>query len=839
MARLLTTLAVVSVLAAAGLAPYAVEQGFAVDASTDSLVLEDDPDSLRYDRTRLLFASDEFVLVALTRPDLFTPDGVAAVASLHDRFERIQGLDGKKGVEDVLSLKSAQLLRSWPKRPSMPRPGTVLSPGIDLEKAKDELIGHELYRGNIISADGKTAGIVVTLVARQESLDATRTWTLRLAARGRAREGVAAVATASAAEQRAAKEALAKAQAELDAFRPTYVAAETARKRERIHIIQEVRKIVAETRAAGADVSVSGVPSIVVEMVEAIERDLRRFSLLSVGVIVLFLALVFRRVQWVLLPLLPTGATVVGTMALMRALDKRMTVITANVPSLLVAIGIAHSLHMIVRWRELQVRLADRTRAERAWQLVVELFWPCAFSAATTMVGFASLYFAGSRPIIDFSLLMTFGTGLALILSFIIFPGALAVLPELQEGRLEKSARFLEWGARLSLRRPWVVGLVSVALAAWGTLGILRLDVEARFIDYFRAGTPIHTGLTAIDDRLGGTSGLEVVLTGAPGAFGPRNPENLEAAAGVEAWLRDRLARRDAAGAVVEPGVVMGFTGILDELRKLRPEIKRPQAAFMLNQLVSSGLFDRRTLDDYVVLAPTTVEGREVGPYSVVRVVARVRETDPALRRIPLLREIQAELARRFPAGGPVQAEVTGMFVLYANMLESLAGSQVETSVLCLLAVAVMLAGLFRHLGVGPLALLPNLLPIALALGAMGWGGVPLDMATVMIASVSLGIGVDCAIHYLFRYRAIELPKDGEVGPALIRTSGSIGTSIFYTSVTSIVGFAALAVSEFRPNAYFGILTGLAMVAALFAMLTLLPTLVWAVGLFAPRRAPG
>jgi len=833
MARLLTILAVVSVLAAAGLAPYAVEQGFAVDASTDSLVLEDDPDSLRYDRTRLLFASDEFVLVALTRPDLFTPAGVAAVASLHTRFAEIKGLDGKPGVEDVLSLKNAQLLRSWTKRPSMPRTGTVQTQGIDLEKAREELIGHELYRGNLVSTDGKTAGIVVTLVAKKESLEATRGWIEKLAARARARDGVAAVATASPAEQQAARATLSRAQAELDAFRPTYVGAENQRKRERIHIIQAVRKIVAETRATGADVSVSGVPSIVVEMVEAIERDLRRFSLLSVGVIVLFLALVFRHLQWVLLPLLPTGATVMGTLALMRLLDKRMTVITANVPSLLVAIGIAHSIHMIVRWRELQVRLADRTKEERAWQLVVELFWPCAFSAFTTMVGFASLYFAGSRPIIDFSLLMTFGTGLALLLSFIIIPGALAALPELKEGRLEKSARFLEWGARFSLRRPWVVGLVSVAMAVWGTLGILRLDVEARFIDYFQTGTPIHTGLTAIDDRLGGTSGLEVVLSGASGAFGPRSPENLEAAAGIEAWLRDRLARKDAQGAVVERGVVMGYTGILDELRKLRPEATRPQAAFILNQLVSAGAFDRRTLDDYVVLAPTTVEGREVGPYSVVRVVARVRETDPALRRIPLLKEIQAELARRFPADGPVKAEVTGMFVLYANMLESLAGSQVETSVLCLLAVAVMLAALFRHLGVGPLALIPNLLPIALALGAMGWSGVPLDMATVMIASVSLGIGVDCAIHYLFRYRTIELPKDGEVGPALIRTSGSIGTSIFYTSVTSIVGFGALAVSEFRPNAYFGVLTGLAMVAALFAMLTLLPTLAWAVGLFA------
>jgi predicted RND superfamily exporter protein len=220
-----------------------------------------------------------------------------------------------------------------------------------------------------------------------------------------------------------------------------------------------------------------------------------------------------------------------------------------------------------------------------------------------------------------------------------------------------------------------------------------------------------------------------------------------------------------------------------------------------------------------------------------VRIVARVRETDPNLNRNQLLDELNAYLAEEFPADGsppkgvdpegfmPLRAESTGMFVLYANMLRSLIKSQIQTSVLAVVVIWVMLSLLFRNPFAGFLAIVPNALPIVFVLGAMGWFEIPLDMATVMIASVSLGIGVDCAIHYLFRYRE-EVAKDGDVEGAILRSHGSIGTSILYTSLTTVVGFGVLAFSNFRPNAYFGMLTGFAMVAALFAMLTVLPVLI-------------
>lgn len=813
MKRLLPILALACLAGAAALAPR-VPQLLRVDSSTDSLVLESDPDAVRYDRTSLMFTSDEFVLVGLTRDDLFTPAGVAAVSSLHQQLASIEGVQG------VESIVSVPLFRSYREQISpfqalmqeRSQNGLRLtSPLVDLEKAKQELTDHELAAGNLVSEDGRTAGVLVTLRTLPASVEAMATKLRLLDRKATAQERLAA---SEGATREAAAAELAAVEAELAAFWPTWVATEDARKQERIRIVRAVREVVATARAAGADSRASGVPAIVVEMVEAIEGDLRVFLGLSAAFLCVFLTTVFRRPRWVVLPLLVTSATALATVGFMNLRGTRMTVITSNVPSLLLVIGLAHSIHMIVRYREYLVRFPELDPAERVLRVARSLFWPCLFTATTTCAGFLSLYFAGSRPIIDFGVAMTVGVLLALALSFVILPGALMVLPQGDQGSLERSARALEGLARASLRRGKLVVGAAVALTALSVWGISKIAVEARFIDYFSPSSPIHRGLEFIDQRLGGTSGLEVILTSdEPGAFAIMNPEGparLDAAADVVAWLE---ARR-------EVGAVMSYVGYVDELRKLVPGAKRSQAATLALQAL-----DAEALRAYVVTHEVSVGGRTIAPFSGLRIVARARETDPELDRAALLADLRAFLAERFPADGAVQAEVSGMFVLYNNMLQSLVGSQVVSSLVALGAIWLMLALLFRNPFAALLALVPNLLPITVVMGAMGWVGIPLDMATVMIASVSLGIGVDCAIHYLFRYRE-EVARDGDVAGAIARSHGSIGTSIFWTALTTVVGFSVLVFSAILPNAYFGAFTAFAMIAALFAMLTLLPVLI-------------
>ena len=815
--RPLLLLALALLVATAGIAERSVRALGKVDASTESLVLEDDPDSIRYDRTGLLFSNDEFVLVGLTRDDLFTPAGVAAMSSLSRSLKAIEG------VASVLSPVDAPLLRSFT-RPRMPflaarKPGHLGDEDVDLELARAELTGHELFAGNVISQDGRTAGFVVTLETTPESAAATRGWLERLDARARARE-----AAAAAPQDPAAQAALAEAEGALAAYRPEWVAAEDERKAARERIVRAVRDVLRDEQRAGADIAVSGVPSLVVDMVEAIERDLRTFSALSFLFVLGFLSLVFRRFEWVLLPLLTTTTVVIWTVFVMAWLGIRMTVITANVPSLLLVLSLAHSIHLVVGWRELAAEDPHEPTLLRVRRLTRRLVWPCLFTATTTMVGFLSLYYAGSRPIIDFGQAMATGVGLAFLFSFLLVPAGLQLVGQAgaaQAGPEGKPAsgdggaageRLRRVGAG-ALRRRVPVLLAALALVGLGVVGISRIEVEARFIDYFRPGSPIRRGLLFIDERLGGTSGLEVVLTGPPGSFGALHPDELERTARTVAWLRARP----------QVGVVMSYTGLLDEMRKLFPQATRAMASMQAGTLLP-----REMQAPYVVLEPRQVGGREVGAYGATRIVARVRETDPGLDRNALLREVREYLAREYPPDSPVQAEVTGMFVLYANMLASLVGSQVWTSLIALGAILGMLSALYRSPSAGVLALIPNLIPIALVLGAMGFARIPLDMATVMIASVSLGIGVDCAIHYLFRFRS-EWRRTGDLRTAVEASHASIGTSILWTSLTSVVGFSVLAGSEFLPNAYFGLLTGFAMIAALSGMLVLLPAMlaVW------------
>lgn len=797
-----------------------------VDSSTDSLVLEADPEALRYDRNALIFSNDEFVLVGLQRDDIFTPQGIAAIDSLHQRFEGIEiasvdtAGETAKPIASVWSIARAPvfLLRSFVKpraaMAALMAQATTRSDQVDLAKAKDELTHHELFSGNLISEDGRTAGILVTLRQRPQSARDMRTRLQLFDRRGLAQERLASEDPQVRAE--AARE-LKQVQQELDAFWPQWVASELLRKEERIRALAKIEAVIEAAKAEGHTLGRSGVPAIVVDMVRAIEADFEWFFGLALGFVFVFLLVVFRRLRWVLLPLCATGATVVWTLFGMQLFDKKLTVITANVPALLLVIGLAHSIHLVVRYRELLARFPEDDSSARVGRLVRGLVWPCLFTATTTAAGFASLYYAGSRPIIDFGFFMAAGVGLSFFFSFLFLPAGMLVLPVAAEGKLERSARFLAGLGSISLRHPGkVLGVsgVLVGLACWG---ITRIEVEARFIDYFRASSPIHQGLKYVDQNLGGTSAIEIVIDARTGgAFGPLGEENLAKAAAVVDWLEARD----------EVGAVMSFPGLIDEARKLIPTWKRGQAGGALVFQLGSDI-----LRPYVVTEERHLAGVTVPPFSRVRITARIKETHPALKRHEFLRDLRAFLEKTYPDTPgpegqlPARAEITGMFVLYANMLASLAKTQVTTSLIALAAIWVMLSLLFRNPFAALLALIPNGVPIALVLGAMGWSGIPLDMATVMIASVSLGIGVDCAIHYLFRYRE-EIGKDGDIAGAIERSHGSIGTSILYTSLTSVVGFVVLVVSEFLPNAYFGLFTAFAMVAALFAMLTLLPVLI-------------
>jgi predicted RND superfamily exporter protein len=250
------------------------------------------------------------------------------------------------------------------------------------------------------------------------------------------------------------------------------------------------------------------------------------------------------------------------------------------------------------------------------------------------------------------------------------------------------------------------------------------------------------------------------------------------------------------------------------------------------------------------LLFPLTLMGSEsVGPdqaplYAYLdptgrkaRVFVRIRETADTLNRNRLVRELEEFLKKEVDVPG-LKVEVTGVFVLYANMLHSLFAGQTKTTVLVFGAILLMMVLLFRSIRLGLLAIVPNIVPVLFVLGTMGWLGVNLDMNNIMVASVSLGIAVDDTLHYLFRFRS-EIRVDGDYEGALVRTHNTIGKAIVLTSVVIVSGFLVLAFSNFIPTRNFGVFTSLAMVTALLAAMTLLPAFILVVRPFKNEKSTG
>jgi predicted RND superfamily exporter protein len=765
-----------------------------VDASTSLLLDEKDPDLTYYSRSRRLWPSDdEFAIVCCTRADWFTPESLAVLRAIQADLEAVPH------VRKVLSILSVPLLRQGP----FPIPTNVDAEGVDLAKAREEMTAHAVARGTFVSGDGRDAVLLAYLDQPPDyrRLDRERTEALE-------RGDDAAVAAGGAAWEAAG--------AELRVRRRAMVAG--------------VRAVAARRAPETAGpIRLSGLPIINLSLIEFVDHDVDWFGAASLLLFTAAFAAVYRRARWTVLPILSCALPVVLILGAMAGLGLKLTVITANLPLLLFVIMLPYTVYFIERYRERRARAPGESHVGSTAGAASDIWLPCIYSCTTTMAGFASLLTSGVKPVWWFGLMMTIGLAVGLGCAFLFLPAAARPLGALEDPRAravpEPSGlvRLLE---RLVLRAPLPVVLSGVALVAAAAWGCTRITVENKFIDYFWPGTEIYDGLEHIDRRMGGTMFLDVVLTSRePGFF--RTPAGVEAIRAASAHLAK----------VPEVGSVTSLATLLDEARKAKA----------LGSLSMEGLSRFKAVEPLILDLATP-------DFSTARVTVRFRETAPTLHRRTVLDGLRADLARRPELAG-LAPRITGVFLLYSNMLESLLRSQKDTFAMVVLAIYAMLLLLFgwidlRRRGPGgsaPGALLhaaalslvvivPQVIPALTVLGVMGIAGIPLDLITVTIAAIAMGVGVDAAIQYTVRYR-IELDAaGGDRRAAVTRSHATIGRSIWIATSIMVAGFAVLALSDFVPTVMFGLFNALAMVMGQFAALTVLPSLFLLTGL--PRGAP-
>ena len=782
-----------------------------LDASAESIVLENDPDLRYYRSIREIYGSDDFVIITYTpSDDLLSPASLANLKGLRDDLRLVASVSSVTTILDVPLLNSPKV--SIAELTDNAEVRTLETPGVDKELARIEFLESPIYQNNLVSPNGQTTALLVNFKRDDQ-------YVALLTTRNMLREKKA-LGGLTAEESDQLRNAINTFQA--------YHARVVEQERQDIQAIREIM----DTYKGKANMHLGGARMITTDMISFIEHDLRFFGVGVVFFLIVALMYFFRALRWVVLPMFCCLISIIVMVGFLGWLDWRITVISSNFISLLLIITMSLTIHLIVRYRiliESHPTADQKTLVFETMRIMAE---PSFYTAITTIVAFCSLIVSDIRPVIDFGWTMTIGIAFAFALNFILFPAMLTLLPrEKFTARRDFTQSFTKSLASLTQARPKSIVLFCAALAIVSILGVAQLEVENRFIDHFKSSTEIYQGMELIDTQLGGTIPLEFVID-ADADFYTSLRESKE----VDAAFADPFADEEEEKA---NETTYWFNG--DRLRKVEeihdyleqlPEIGKV-LSIATGMKVFLELNDGRMPEDYELAVlrkwiPEDVKKALIDPYlskdgNQTRVTMRLIESAPMLKRKELIQKIKSYLVNDL-GYDKTDVHPTGLAVLYNNLLQSLYKSQILTLGAVFLSILAMFMVLFRGLLMGFLAIMPNVFAAGMVLGLMGWVGIPLDLMTITIAAITIGIAVDDTIHYIHRFQ-IEFKQHGNYLATVKACHGSIGIAMYYTSFTIAAGFSILSFSSFIPTIYFGLLTSFAMVIALLSNLTLLAAL--------------
>ena len=767
---------------------------FELDASAESLTLENDTSLKYYRGIRERYGSDDFLIVTYSpEKELFSSAVLADIKRLREELKQLEQVASVTSLLDVPLVESPPMTLAEITRAAR----TLESDDVNIKLAEREMRNSPLYRNLLVNSQGDTTALQVNLVINQKLHDLVDN-------REKLFEKAKTIPDSS---QRMAE---LSAQIKIENI---------AQKQRTEQTIAAVRMIMDGHRAE-ATLYLGGVPMIASDSIGFIRNDLKIFGIGVVAFIVIILMVSFKSVRWIVLPLAVCLTSALSMMGYLGWAQWPVTVVSSNFISLLLIITLSLIIHLVVRYRELAMIRPEASQFGLVSETVASKISPSFYTAITTMVAFGSLLVSGIRPVIDFGWMMIIGISVSFVLAFTLLPAALMLLPRLdrQLGR-DLTGKVTTAIADFIQHRKGDTLLLFVALILVALTGIPRLSVENRFIDYYKADTEIYQGMTLIDTRLGGTTPMDVIIDA------PRdellldedllddgditsnsywfNSDGLREVARIHQYLDD----------LPETGKVLSLhTGmqLLESLNKGKPysDFKLAVVYKRLPEDVRKAL-----IDPYL-----SADGNQL------RFSIRLYESRKDMKRQKLLDQIYLDLTSDYDLE-PEQLNISGMAVLYNNLLQSLFRSQILTLGAVFVAIMLMFIVLFRSFRLALAAIVPNIISAALILGLMGWIGIPLDIMTITIAAINIGIGVDDSIHYIHRFRE-EFKQDENFWMSIRRCHNSIARAMFYTSVTVVLGFSILALSNFIPTIYFGVLSGLAMITALIANLMLLPLLI-------------
>ena len=779
---------------------------FKLDASSDALVLEGDLALKKYRENEEEFGDSSFLIVTYEpNNELFTKEALSTLEEIEQKLSSIDGVDS------VLSLLDAPIF--FQPKVSLTEVSDNLkdltTEGIDLELAKDEIINNPIYKDLIISADGSITAMQVVLRANDE-------YDLLINKRYEILDSLSA-------KEPITKEVRLSLIKELQSINQRISSLNDNESKFNSNLVQEIRNILGFYKNE-ATLYLGGPAMITSDMMDYIKSDLIVFGSAVALVFAFMLYLFFGNIWFVILPILNAFFTTFVTAGFLGFMDWKISVVSSNFIALLLILTISLTVHVLVKINELKKESSDYKNS--LIDSVNQMFLPCFFAAITTAVAFLSLLLGDLKPVIEFGKMMAFGISIAFIFTFSFLPSAISLLKESQSKDYLSLHKITNKILSLAKNNSLSIYLVFASTFCILIFGTTKLIVENRFIDYFDEETEIHQGMLEIDKNLGGTATLDIIIKE---PFEEMSEDLIE-----DDFFDDGLFDDDdsnASGYWWNVYSLAELEDIHDYLESL-PEIGKVlsvSSGIKLARMINDGK-DLNDLELALLRSVLPEDIRETLLYSyinsddsIVRISTRVNESAENLNRKDLLEKISYDLQTKFNLPEE-RFEMTGLAVLYNNMLQSLFQSQIGSLTLVFSVIALMLLLIFKSFKIMVIGLIPNIFVASSVIGTLGLLRIPLDIMTITVAAISVGMAVDNTIHYIYRYKK-EMKATKSVEQALLNAHTTTGRAIFYTAATIATGFSILSLSNFFPTQLFGIFTALAMLVAFISSLSLLPNL--------------
>ena len=773
-----------------------------IDASAETLLLEHDPDLKAYRQIAKRYDSPGLLVVAFTpKDDLFLPKNLELVKNLSGELAK------NDMVSSVISILNVPLLNSVKGGVTgiLDHTPTLSDKDINISKAKLEFAKSPIYSGNLISKDLKTTAIALNLKQDEKFNELLNERNLLSQKESNG--------TITQAEKEKFKALLAEFKAYRDELRKSD------------HKNLEAIKAAIAKFNANDELFLGGANMIADDMIGFIKSDLLVYGLSVLALLSFSLWLFFRQVRWIVLPMFICAVSAIFTTGIFGMFGWEVTVISSNYIALQLIITISTVIHLVVSYREFYAKHPKYSQNQLIYLTLRDKFSPSFWAIFTTVIGFSSLMSADIKPVIMLGIMMSAGISVSLVLAFLLFGAINANLKKLAPVRtFENSFKFTKYCANLALNSRKIIYAVCVLVVCFGVYGISKIKVENSFIGYFKESTQIRQGMQVIDTKLGGTIPVDVIVKfkeSEPKQEKTDEKDDFESefendAKSAKYWFNSYHTR--IAEKVHDYLKEQNFVGNVSSLATLIKAIKELNNG-VSDDFLLAAMYEKLPLEyKKILLSPyVSVENDEL------RFSLRIVDSDPKLRRNLFLKELREGLLE-LTKNDNVSIEVVGMMVLYNNMLQNLLSSQVDTFGLTVAILFVIFCFVFRSIKLATIAIVSNLIPLCTLFGVMGFFGIPLDVMSITIAAISIGIGVDDIIHYIHRFKEELLTKD--VFESIKAAHASIGYAMYYTSFTIFLGFSVMVTSNFIPTIYFGLLTDLVMVFMLLGALIILPSLI-------------